>query len=102
VVLFLLAPVVALGYVIAFPVVGLGMLVFSAFKTEERPQEAEPLPAEGPKPSILKGVGMMIAVAAVGIFYGLVAPFLGIVLIVWFGLEAWGKVGARAVASDRT
>jgi CheY-like chemotaxis protein len=103
VVLFLLGPLVALGYVVAFPVVGLGMLVYSAFEAKPAAEEAEPPPAAAsPKTSLLKAFGMMLAIAAVGVFYGLVAPFMGIVLVVWFGLEAWGKVGVRAIGSGRS
>jgi len=102
VVLFLLAPLIALGYIVLFPVVGLGMLVYASFEKKPATEEAEPLPAAGtPKPSLLKTIATMIAVAAVGIFYGLVAPFMGVVLVVWFGLEAWGKVGARAIGPGR-
>lgn len=103
VVLFLLGPLIALGYVVIFPVVGLGMLVYSAFEAKPAAEEAEPLPvAATPKTSLLKAFGMMLAIAAVGVFYGLVAPFMGIVLVVWFGLEAWGKAGARAIGSGRS
>ena len=104
VVLFLSAPLIALAYVLAFPVIGLGMLVFSAFeKKPQAPEDAEPLPLAAPaKPSLLKAVGMMLAMAVVGVFYGLLAPIMGIVLVLWFGLEAWGKLGARAVGPGQT
>lgn len=102
IVLFLLGPLIALGYIVVFPVVGLGMLVYSAFKEVPARDEAAPLPAAAaPKPGLLKALGMMIAVTAIGIFYGLLAPVMGIVLVIWFGLEAWGKAGARAIGSGR-
>ena len=104
VVLFLSAPLIALAYVLAFPVIGLGVLVFSAFgKSGQTPEEAESLPsANAAKPSLLKAVAMILAMAVVGVFYGLVAPIMGIVLVLWFGLEAWGKLGAKAVGTGRT
>jgi CheY-like chemotaxis protein len=101
--LFLLGPVFALGYILAFPVVGLGMLIFSLFEAKDAAtQAAEPPPAAGPRPGLLKALGSMLGVGAVGIFYGLVAPILGIVLVVWFALEAWGRTGARAIGSGKT
>lgn len=103
VVLFLLGPVFALGYIVVFPVVGLGMLIVSAFEAKPANAEAEPQPAaQAPKSSLLKALGMLLAVVVVGVFYGLVAPFMGIVLVVWFGLEAWTKLGARAIGSGRS
>jgi CheY-like chemotaxis protein len=103
VVLFLLGPVFALGYIVVFPVVGLGMLIISAFEAKPATAEAEAQPAaEAPRSSLLKALGMLLAVVVVGVFYGLVAPFMGIVLVVWFGLEAWTKLGARAIGSGRS
>jgi CheY-like chemotaxis protein len=103
VVLFLLGPVFALGYIIVFPVVGLGMLIISAFEAKPATEAAEAQPAaEAPKSSLLKALGMLLAVVVVGVFYGLVAPFMGIVLVVWFGLEAWTKLGARAIGAGRS
>jgi CheY-like chemotaxis protein len=102
IVLFLLGPIFALGYIIAFPVVGLGMLVFSLFEARDAsPQAAEPPPSAGPRPGLLKALGSMVGVGALGVFYGLVAPFLGMVLVVWFALEAWGRTGARAIGSGK-
>lgn len=103
VVLFLLGPVFALGYIVVFPVVGLGMLIISAFEAKPAAEEAAPQPAaEAPKSSLLKALGMLLAVMVVGVFFGLVAPFMGILLVVWFGLEAWTKLGARAIGSSRS
>jgi hypothetical protein len=54
-----------------------------------------------PKQGLLKAFGMMLAVAVIGVLYGLVAPILGIMLVLWFGMEAWGKLGAKAVGTGR-
>lgn len=103
VVLFLLGPVFALGYIVVFPVVGLGMLIVSAFEAKPAPEAAETqTAAEAPRSSLLKALGMLLAVVVVGVFYGLVAPFMGILLVVWFGLEAWTKLGARAIGAGRS
>lgn len=100
IVLFLLAPLVALGYIVAFPVVGFVMLIHSAFAAKEQVQVATPQ-AAAPRQGLLKALGMVIAVGVVGVLYGLVAPFLGIMLVLWFGMEAWGKLGAKAVGPGR-
>jgi CheY-like chemotaxis protein/cytochrome b subunit of formate dehydrogenase len=98
IVLFLLAPLVALGYVVAFPVVGVVMLLHSAFTAKEtRESQVAPRAASAPMQGLAKALGMLIAVGVVGLLYGLVAPFLGIMLVLWFGMEAWGKLGKKAV-----
>jgi CheY-like chemotaxis protein len=102
VVLFLLAPLVALGYIVAFPIVGFVMLVYSALEAKEQTEaQAAPQAAPAPRQGIAGAIGMMIAVGVVGVLYGLVAPILGIMLVLWFGMEAWGKLGKKAVGADR-
>jgi CheY-like chemotaxis protein/cytochrome b subunit of formate dehydrogenase len=98
IVLFLLAPLVALGYVLAFPIVGFVMLIYSAFEAKEQAgAQAAPAAAAAPRQGLLKALGMMLAVGVLGVLYGLVAPILGIMLVLWFGMEAWGKLGKKAV-----
>jgi CheY-like chemotaxis protein len=99
VVLFLLAPLVALGYILAFPIVGFVVLVYSMSEANGH-ADARAAPgaaAPVPKQSLAKAFGMMFAVAVIGVLYGLIAPILGIMLVLWFGMEAWGKLGKKAV-----
>lgn len=104
VVLFLLAPVIALGYILVFPIVGLGVLAYSALQRQKpMPEEAEPPHATvSAKPSLLKAIAMMPAVVLFGVVYGVLGPILGIGLVLWFGIEAWGKLGVRAIGPGRT
>jgi len=97
--LFLLAPFVGLFYIIIFPVVGLGMLASLVLSTDtKKTVEAEPLqPAAPAKLRVLKIVAMMIIATAIGIAYAVVAPLLGIGVLIYFSVQAWGKLGARAI-----
>lgn len=104
VVLFLLAPFIALGYVLVFPIVGLGVLAYSALETKKQiPDEAEALYPPAPvKPSLLKAIAMMLAMVLTGVVCGVLGPILGIGLVLWFGLEAWGKLGTKAMRPGQT
>lgn len=103
IVLFLLGPLIAFGYIVLFPVIGLGMIIYSAVGAKPAVDESlQARSARIPKPSLFKAVGMLLAVGISGVFYGLVAPAMGIVLVVWFSLEAWRRAGARAVGSERS
>jgi CheY-like chemotaxis protein len=96
IVLFLLAPFVGLAYILIFPVVGLGML---ASLVQQEPEPAEPLrPASPAKGSVLKSIPAMLGVVLIGVVCAVVAPILGIGLLLWFSMEAWGKLGARAMS----
>ena len=99
IVLFLLAPFIGLVYLLTLPIVGLGALVWFAFKSREPASEkAKSLrPAAMPGPGVLKTIGMMFAVVISGIAYAVFAPILGIGLIIWAGFQAWGRLGARAM-----
>jgi len=95
VVLFLLAPFIGLAYILIFPVVGLGML---ASLVQQEPEKAEPpRPAAPARGSILKAVPTMVAVVLIGLVCAVVVPVLGIGLLLWLSIEAWGRLGARAV-----
>ena len=95
--LFLLAPFIGLVYLSAFPVFALGMALWMALRQSE---EAEPLhPAAPAKPSVLKTIAMMLAAVLIGVVYGVVAPILGIGLLLRFGFQAWGKLGAKAMGA---
>jgi len=95
VVLFLLAPFIGLAYILIFPVVGLGML---ASLVQQEPEKAEPLrPAARVKGSVLKAIPTMLAVVLIGVVCAVVVPVLGIGLLLWLSIEAWGRLGAKAM-----
>ena len=104
---FVLAPFVALAYIITFPLIGLGALIwFAVTAIQRRPAAAEPAQAPavagaaaGPAPGILKAVGMLIAVIVLGVCYGIIGPVFGLLLVIYFGFEAWGRVGAKAISA---
>jgi len=103
VLLFLFAPFFALGYVLAFPFIGLGMLGWWASRHKEPEAEEGEVPS-APHPtkvSILGTMGKMLGVVLFGIVFAVVGPLLGVGLVLWFGFHAWGRVGARAIGSDQ-
>jgi CheY-like chemotaxis protein len=95
IILFLLAPFIGLAYILIFPVVGLGML---ATLVQRPPEQAEtPRPAAAPRGSLLKAIPTMLGVVLIGVACAVVVPVLGIGLLLWLSIEAWGRLGARAV-----
>jgi hypothetical protein len=99
IVLFLLAPFVGLFYVLIFPAVGLVMLASMLLNAEtQEPEEAKPLhPVAKPETRILKTAAMTVIAGLIGISYAMVAPMLGIGVLLWFSFQAWGKLGASAL-----
>jgi CheY-like chemotaxis protein len=99
IVLFFLAPFVGLFYVLIFPAVGLVMLASMLLNAEtQEPEEAKPLhPAAQSESRILKTAAMMFIAGLIGISYAIVAPMLGIGVLLWFSFQAWGKLGASAL-----
>jgi len=97
--LFLLAPFVGLFYIIIFPVVGLGMLASLILSADtKKTVETEPLQPVAPAIlRVLKIMAMMVIATAIGIAYAVVAPLLGIGVLIYFSVQAWGKLGARAM-----
>lgn len=98
--LFLAAPFVGLAYILAFPIVGLGMLAWTALQAQKKKsEEAAQMQAVAPaKPSALKTAGMMVAAPLIGLAFVVVGPIVGLGLLAWFGFQAWGKLGAKALA----
>jgi hypothetical protein len=95
IILFLLAPFIGLAYILIFPVVGLGML---ATLVQRPPEQAEaPRPAAAPRGSLLKAIPTMLGVVLIGVACAVVVPVLGIGLLLWLSIEAWGRLGAKAV-----
>ena len=97
IVLFLLAPFVGLVYLLTFPVFALGMVLWRVLRKPEDVEVLEPVAMA--KPGILKTGAMMIASIVIGVVYAVASPIIGIGFLVWFGFQAWGKLGARAIGS---
>jgi len=95
IVLFLLAPFIGLAYILIFPVVGLGMLASLVQQSPE--QAAAPRPAAAPRGSLLKAIPAMLGVVLIGVACAVAVPVLGIGLLLWLSIEAWGRLGAKAV-----
>jgi hypothetical protein len=101
--LFLLAPFVGLGYILAFPVVGLGMLAWMAIQAQKKKSEASAglQPTAPVKSSVLKTIGLMLAVPFIGLAFVIAGPIVGLGMLAWFGFHAWGKLGAKALAASQ-
>jgi CheY-like chemotaxis protein len=99
--LFLAAPFVGLAYILTFPIVGLGMLAWTAIQAQKKKAEAAATlqPAAPAKPSALKTAAMMIAAPFIGLAFVVAGPIVGLGLLLWFGFQAWGKLGAKALAN---
>ena len=98
--LFFAAPFVGLAYILAFPVVGLGMLAWMAMQAQKKKSEAaaKMRPAAPAKPSVLKTIALMIAAPLIGLAFVVAGPIIGLGLLLWFAFQAWGKLGAKALA----
>jgi len=99
--LFLAAPFIGLAYILAFPVVGLGMLAWAAIQAQKKKSEAAATlqPAAPAKPSALKTTAMFIAAPFIGLAYVIAGPIVGLGLLLWFGVQAWSKLGAKALSN---
>lgn len=97
--LFLAAPFVGLAYILAFPIVGLGMLAWTAIQAQQKKSEAAAKlqPAAPAKSSALKTTAMFLAAPLLGLVFVVAGPIAGIGLLLWFGFQAWGKLGAKAL-----
>ena len=101
--LFFAAPFVGLAYILAFPVVGLGMLAWMAIQAQKKKsEEAAMLQPKAPaKPSVLRTTAMIIAAPFIGLAYIIIGPIVGLGMLLWFGFQAWGELGAKAL-TDRS
>jgi len=98
--LFFAAPFVGLAYILAFPIVGLGMLAWMAIqaqkkKSDEAAKLQQPAPTQS---SALKSTAVFLAAPFIGLVYIIVGPIVGLGMLLWFGFRAWGKLGAKALA----
>jgi CheY-like chemotaxis protein len=93
--LFLAAPFVGLAYILAFPVVGLGMLAWAALQAQKA-KAAIARPAA--PPSALKTAALVLAAPFIGLAFVVAGPIVGLGMLLWFGFQAWSKLGAKALA----
>lgn len=101
VVLFVLAPFVGLVYLLSFPIVGIGMVVWATLKKKKQSAEsgAGAFPDAPAQRSLLKTIAMVPAAFLVGVAFAVAGPILGIGVLLWFGFEAWGRAGAKAMSA---
>jgi CheY-like chemotaxis protein len=100
--LFLAAPFVGLAYILAFPIVGLGMLAWIAIQAQKKKSEeaAKLQPVAPARPSVLKSAALLLAAPFIGLAFIVVGPIVGLGMLLWFGFRAWGKLGAKALADS--
>ncbi len=96
--LFFAAPFVGLAYILTFPIVGLGMLAWTAIEAQKKKSEEAAQAAAPAKPSALKNFALMIAAPFIGLAFFIVGPIIGLCMLAWFAVQAWGKLGAKALA----
>ena len=93
--LFFAAPFVGLAYILAFPIVGLGMLAWMAIQAQKKKSdEAAKLQQLAPtQSSALKSTAVFLAAPFIGLVYIILGPIVGLGMLLWFGFQAWGKLG---------
>ena len=98
--LFLAAPFVGLAYILTFPIVGLGMLAWMGIQAQRKKSEEEAKLKLAPvSSSIAKSTAIFIAAPFIGLAYIIVGPIIGLGMLAWFGFQAWGKMGTKALDS---
>jgi CheY-like chemotaxis protein len=97
--LFLAAPFVGLVYILTFPIVGLGMLAWTAIQAQKKKSEeaAKVQPAAPAKPSFVRNTALFLAAPFIGLAYFIIGPIVGLGLLLWFGFQAWGRLGAKTL-----
>ena len=100
--LFLAAPFVGLAYILAFPIVGLGMLAWMAIQAQKKKSEeaAKMQPAAPANPSLLRSTALLLVAPFIGLAFVIAGPIVGLGMLLWFGFRAWGKLGAKALADQ--
>jgi threonine/homoserine/homoserine lactone efflux protein len=66
-------------------------------KSDEAAKLQQPAPTQS---SALKSTAMFLAAPFIGLVYIIVGPIVGLGMLLWFGFQAWGKLG-KALA-DRS
>lgn len=98
--LFLAAPFIGLAYILAFPIVGLGMLAWMGIQAQKKKSEeaVSSQTAAAVKASALKSTALFIAAPFIGLAYVVVGPIVGLGMLLWFAFQAWGKLGTKALS----
>lgn len=98
--LFFAAPFVGLAYILVFPIVGLGMLALMAIQAQKKKSEeaAKVQPAAPARPSLLRSIALLLAAPFIGLAYIILGPIVGLGMLLWFGIQTWGKFGAKVLA----
>jgi CheY-like chemotaxis protein len=98
--LFLAAPFIGLAYILTFPIVGLGMLAWTAIQAQKKKSEAAAKlqPTAPAKPNAMKTAALTLAAPFIGLAFIVVGPIVGLGLLLWFGFQAWGRLGAKVLA----
>jgi len=85
VLLFACAPFIGLAYLLAFPLVGLGMLAWMAIQPMMKYPTMKKIAAGG------KTTARFIAAPFIGLAFVLTFPILGLVFLAWYGAKAAKK-----------
>lgn len=85
VLLFACAPFIGLAYLLAFPLVGLGMLVWMGIQPMMKYPAMKKIAAGG------KTTARFIAAPLIGLAFVLTFPILGLVFLAWYGAKAAKK-----------
>lgn len=92
IVLLFAAPFIGLAYALAFPFIGLGMLVWTGARALAKRSEKVAIVR---KPAVfLKNVILFFAAPFIGLVYALAFPFIGLGMLVWWGARALVKRSA--------
>lgn len=86
--LFLAAPFIGLAYIVAMPLVGLGLLVVLAVRAAAKFAAVRTLAVA------LKHVGMLLAAPMIGLAYIVFFPVVCLALLAWMGGRAAFATGA--------
>ncbi len=99
--LFLAAPFIGLAYILAFPFVGLGMLAWMAIQALKKKIEAAAglQPTVPAKQGLLKTAVLLLVAPFIGLVYVIVGPIVGFGMLLWFGIQARGKLAAKVLAN---
>jgi CheY-like chemotaxis protein len=84
-VLLVAAPFIGLIYAVSLPLIGMGMLLWTAG------QALVAWPVAKKALHFLKNVALFLAAPFIGLAYAVMLPFVGMAMLIWAGLEAWKR-----------
>lgn len=101
IILFLLAPFVGLVYLLSFPIVGVGMLIWTSLAWKKRKSEEVGYGqvAAPATRSVLASLALIPGALLLGVAFAVIGPLLGIGVLLWFGFQVWGRIGAKVLAT---